>query len=153
MSSICWPKFVLVWVFFMKETGGGDGFTSCVPTNCLPKTQLVSFDRSKNTGAIYVKMEGSLLEEKSSFKMLGLSFSYKFCWDSYIISIAKTASKKSGALIRSMKFLSPEVAPYLCLYLIIQVDLLVILIDCIICLSSFLDVKGSLCRQFLSSHS
>ena len=34
-------------------------------------------------------------------------------WDFYIISIAKTASKKIGALIRSMKFLSPEVALYL----------------------------------------
>ena len=31
---------------------------------------------------------------------------------SYIISIAKTASKKIGALIRSMNFLSPEVALY-----------------------------------------
>ena len=34
-------------------------------------------------------------------------------WGSYIVSIAKTASKKIGALIRSMKFLSPEVALYL----------------------------------------
>ena len=32
---------------------------------------------------------------------------------SYIISIAKTAIKKIGALIRSMKFLSPEVPLYL----------------------------------------
>ena len=31
-------------------------------------------------------------------------------WGSYIISIAKTASKKIGALIHSMKFLSPEIA-------------------------------------------
>ena len=31
------------------------------------KTQLVSFDRSKNTGAIDVKMDGSVLEEKSIF--------------------------------------------------------------------------------------
>ena len=30
------------------------------------KTQLVLFDRSKNTGAIDVKMDGSVLEEKSS---------------------------------------------------------------------------------------
>ena len=37
------------------------------------KTQLVLFDRSKNTGAIDVKMDGSVLEEKSSFKMLGLT--------------------------------------------------------------------------------
>ena len=77
------------------------------------KTQLVSFDRSKNTGAIDVKMDGSVLEEKSSFKMLGLTLSSKLNWGSYIVSIAKTASKKIGALIRSMKFLSPEVALYL----------------------------------------
>ena len=37
------------------------------------KTQLVSFDRSKNTGAIDVKMDWSVLEEKTSFKMLGLT--------------------------------------------------------------------------------
>ena len=58
-------------------------------------------------------MGGSILEEKSSFKMLGLTFSSKLDWGSYIISIAKTASKKIGALIRSMKFHSPEVALYL----------------------------------------
>ena len=46
--------------------------------------------------------------------MLGLNVSSKLDWGSYIISIAKTASKKIGALIRSMKFLSPEVAQ--CLY-------------------------------------
>ena len=77
------------------------------------KTQLVSFDQSNNTAAIDVKMYGSVLEEKTSFKMLGLTSSYKLDWGSYIASIAKTASKKIGALIRSMKFLSPEVALYL----------------------------------------
>ena len=45
--------------------------------------------------------------------MLGLTFSSKLDWGSYIIAIAKIASKKIGALIRSMKFLSPEVALYL----------------------------------------
>ena len=77
------------------------------------KTQLVSFDRSKNTGAIDVKMDGSVIEEKTSFNMLGLTFSSKLDWGSSIVSIAKIASKKIGALIRSMKFLSPEVALYL----------------------------------------
>ena len=77
------------------------------------KTQLVSFDQSKYTGAIDVKMDGSFLEEKSSFKMLGLTFSSKLDWGSYLISVAKTATKKIGALVRSMKFLSPEVALYL----------------------------------------
>ena len=78
------------------------------------KTQLVLFDWSNNNGSIDVKMDGSVLEEKSSFKMLGLTFSSKLDWGSYIISIAKTAYKKIGALIRSMKFLSPEVVMYLC---------------------------------------
>ena len=77
------------------------------------KTQLVLFDRFNNTGAIDLKMDGSVLEEKSSFKMLGLTFSSKLNWSFYIISIAKTSSKKIGALILSMKFLSPEVALYL----------------------------------------
>ena len=58
-------------------------------------------------------MNRSVLEEKSFFKMLGLTFYSKLDWGSFIISIAKTASKKIGALICSMKFLSPEVALYL----------------------------------------
>ena len=77
------------------------------------KTQLVSFDRSYNNGSIDVKMGGSILEKKSYFKMLGLTFCSKLDWGSYIISIAKTASKKIVALFRSMKFLSCEVALYL----------------------------------------
>ena len=66
------------------------------------KPQLVSFDWSNNTGDIVVKMDGSALDEKLSFKMLGLTFSSKLDWSSYIISIVKTTSKKIGALIRSM---------------------------------------------------
>ena len=53
------------------------------------KTQLVSFDWSNNTGAIDVKMDGSVLEEKSSFKMLGLTFFSKLDWGSYIILFLK----------------------------------------------------------------
>ena len=77
------------------------------------KTELVSFDRSNNTGAIDTKMDGSILKKNSSFKMLGLTFSSQLDWGSYFISIAKTAFKKIGTLIRSMKFLSPEVGLYL----------------------------------------
>ena len=43
---------------------------------------------------------------------MGLTFSSKLDWDPYIISIAKTASRKIGALIHSTKFLSPEVVLY-----------------------------------------
>ena len=77
------------------------------------KTLLVSFEWSNNNGSIDVKMDGFVLQEKPPFNMLGLTFSYKFDWGSYTISIVKTASKKIGVLIRSMKFLSPEVALYL----------------------------------------
>ena len=45
--------------------------------------------------------------------MLVLAFSSKLDWVSYIISIAKSASKNIEALIRFMKFLSPEAAVYL----------------------------------------
>ena len=58
------------------------------------KTELVLFDQSKNTGAIDVKMDGSVVEEKTSFKMLGLTFSSKLDWGSYIVSIAKLPPRK-----------------------------------------------------------
>ena len=69
------------------------------------KTQLFFFfktGQSNNTGVIDVR------------KMLGLPFSSKLDCDYRIIYAAnKTASKKIWALIRSIKFLSPEVALYL----------------------------------------
>ena len=49
------------------------------------KTQLVYFDRSNNTGSIDVKMDGSVHEEKLSFKMLGLTLSSKLDWGIDII--------------------------------------------------------------------
>ena len=45
--------------------------------------------------------------------MLGLTFSSKLDWGSYMILFAKTAPKKIRAFIRSMKFLFPEVTLYL----------------------------------------
>ena len=71
------------------------------------KSQLVSFDLSNNTGAIDVKMDGSVLKKKSSFKMLGLTFSSELDWAYYIISIVKSASKNIVDLIHSVMFLSP----------------------------------------------
>ena len=55
-----------------------------------------------------MKVDGYVLEERSSFKMLGLTFCSKLNWGFYIIFIAKI-----GAVIRSIKFFSPEVALYL----------------------------------------
>ena len=56
-------------------------------------------------------MDASVLEEKSPF---GLTFSSKLDWGSYIVSFAKNTAIEIGALIFSMKFLSPEVALYIC---------------------------------------
>ena len=64
------------------------------------KTKLFHLTSLIN-GSIDVKMDGSVLERKSSFKMLELTFSSKLDWSSYIISITKTAFKKIGALIPS----------------------------------------------------
>ena len=51
------------------------------------KTQLVLFDRSNSF--IDVKVDGSVLKEKSPFKMLWLTFSSKLNWVYYIISMVK----------------------------------------------------------------
>ena len=82
-----------------------DWVRKCLVDFNAGKTQLVLCDQSNNTGAIDVKMNGSVLEENLSFKMLGLTFFSKLGCSSYIISIAKTASKQIRALIHSMKFL------------------------------------------------
>ena len=57
-------------------------------------------------------MDGSVPEEKLFFKMLELTFSSKL-ESSLTLSLVLKLSKKIGALIRSMKFISPEVALYL----------------------------------------
>ena len=41
------------------------------------KSQLFSFDQSNNNGSIDVKMDGPVLGEKSSFKMLRLTLPSK----------------------------------------------------------------------------
>ena len=58
------------------------------------KTQLVSFDRSNNNGSIAVKMGGSILEETSSFKMLGLTFSSKLDWGLTLSLLLKLHPRK-----------------------------------------------------------
>ena len=59
-------------------------------------------------------MDEYVLQNKSSLKMMELTFSSTWEWGSCIISITKITSKKIGALICSRKCLSLEVARYLC---------------------------------------
>ena len=91
-------------------------FRNCASfTNCITKIDGTTLDDAEDLdlvmpnnnakqGAIDVNMDGSVLEEKSSFKMLGLTFSSKLDSGSYIMSIAKTVFKKIEALVCSMKF-------------------------------------------------
>ena len=65
----------------------------------LLSRQLVSFDRSNNIGSIDVKMDGLVLLEKSSFKMLELTLYSELDRSTDIISVAKTGSKKIEAFI------------------------------------------------------
>ena len=58
------------------------------------KTQLVSFDQSNNTGAIDVKMDVSVLEEKSFFNMLRLTFSFKLDWALTLSLLLKLPPRK-----------------------------------------------------------
>ena len=63
------------------------------------ENSAVSFDQSNNNGSFDVIINGSILEEKkSSFKILGLTFSSKFDWGSYIISVAKIAKPRKLVL-------------------------------------------------------
>ena len=70
------------------------------------KTQHAFFDRSDNSGNSDMKMYGSLYEKKNHILIYwDCFFSCELNWASYIVFIAKTASKKIGILIRTMKFL------------------------------------------------
>ena len=51
-------------------------------------------DLSHNTGAIDVKIDGPVLEEKPSFKILELTFPSKLDSGSYIFSILKLPPRK-----------------------------------------------------------
>ena len=57
-------------------------------------------------------MDEFVHDEKSSFKIVGLSFPFELDLASYIVSIAETVSMNNGMLIHSINFLSSEVALY-----------------------------------------
>ena len=60
------------------------------------KAQLISFDVSNNFGANDVRMDESVLDEKLSFKILGLSFFSRLDWGSHIVSkLLKLPPRKS----------------------------------------------------------
>ena len=78
------------------------------------KSQLVLFDWSNNTAVIDVKMDESVLEEKSSVKILGLTFFSKLDWGSYIISIARSSHRSCSIKKAVLKNFSKFTGKYLC---------------------------------------
>lgn len=60
-----------------------------------------------------IKIDASVLDEKSLFKMLGLTFCSKLNLSSHIVLITSTASMIIGASTHSTKFLSFEIVVYL----------------------------------------
>ena len=58
------------------------------------KTQLVSFAQSNNSDAIDMKMDGFVLEGKSSFEMLGFTFSSKLDWALTLSLLLKLPPRK-----------------------------------------------------------
>ena len=82
-ASELWPQLELASELESDLRDTVDWGRKCLVDFNAGKTQLVLFDWSKNTGAIDLKMDGSVLEEKSSFKILGLTFSSNLDWDSF----------------------------------------------------------------------
>ena len=89
------------------------GAKSGLLISMLRKLNLFFFCQSHNTGSTDVKMDWSVFEKNHLLRCLGWTSLLNWIGGSYIISIAKTASNKFRALIRSMKFLSLGVALYL----------------------------------------
>ena len=64
------------------------------------KSRIVSFDWSNDTGAIDVKINGSIFEENHLLRCQDV-FSSNLDWGFFIVSITKTAFKKIEASIGS----------------------------------------------------
>ena len=76
----------------------------------LGKIELVLFDHAHGFDGIDVKMDGFVLDEKLSLKILQLTISSRLDRDLCFVSIAKTTPKKIVVLIYSLKFLFSDFA-------------------------------------------
>ena len=81
-----------------------DWHRKCLNDFKAENNHLISLDWPYNSGAIDVKIAGTVVEEKLSFKVLGLSHSSKLDQGFYILSIVKTASIEIQAFVSSLKF-------------------------------------------------
>ena len=152
----------LSWLWNMNLTHEKlDWDRKWLPDFSAGKTQLVSFDRSNNCGAIDEKKDCSVLDEKLSFTILYLCL---VNWTAvFKFSLLTKLTLRNWSLIHSTKFLPRfcfiftnlpsycawdtitlpglmhPIATWICL-IFVEV-LLVFPMDCMIFLSLFLDVK------------
>ena len=74
-SSALWQQLELASELESDLSDTVDRGKKCLVDFNAGKTQLISFDQSNNNGGIGVKIDGSVLEAKLFFKMLGLTSS------------------------------------------------------------------------------
>ena len=77
------------------------------------KTKLLSFNRRRCYDPCSISMNGKQLEESDSLRLLGITFTPKLDWKSYVQSIAKQASQRVGSLFRSQRYLTKDALLYL----------------------------------------
>jgi hypothetical protein len=82
------------------------GIINLVNFNCS-KTQAIVISRRKDTDHFpLLKMDGSVLQIKSTFNILGVTVTDSLCWSSHIKSICRAASRRLGILFRAKKLFS-----------------------------------------------
>ena len=68
------------------------------------KTQTALYSRLKGDGApLNLQMSSSILEEKDTISLLGLTVSSDLSWKSYIQNIRKKSAQRIGSLYRSKR--------------------------------------------------
>ena len=90
--------FGLIWCYQASNLGQQLGAWSGLLISLLEKFKLFHLSRRATQVLLMWKWVGLILM-KNHHMMPGLPFSIKFCWNSYIVSVAKTVSKKIGAFI------------------------------------------------------
>ena len=73
------------------------------------KSQLVLFEQCNDTGAVDVKMDGPVLEEKSSLKMPRLSFSCRLDWALTLSLLLKLPPRKMVNFGRCLSEMAQQV--------------------------------------------
>ena len=70
------------------------------------KTQSCSLSQKKSTNIHPIFRNGTSLQNKESFDLVGVAFQHDLSWHGHITSIATSAAKKLGFLFRALRYFS-----------------------------------------------